>query len=132
MLNSNAAVHVRIFLFKPRHCLHTCAGAGVPGWRLFGEDPDISATYYEMDAAGGAVHANQRNALLCDESKEMMYDWNKNWGCAESHPSCLIGDTGLLVSVVSCRDLPMAAFGCLWFMSCNICSTVPRVCVHVQ
>ena len=33
---------------------------------------------YEFDAIGGAVHENEKNALLSDEAKEVMYDWSKN------------------------------------------------------
>lgn len=59
----------------------------MPGWRMFEEDPDVQATYWELDQTGGAVHENERNALLCQDSKEMMYDWHKNWGCAHASSS---------------------------------------------
>lgn len=40
----------------------------------------MMATYWECDLIGGAVPDNELNAQLCDETKELMYDWNKNWG----------------------------------------------------
>ena len=57
-----------------------CVGAGRPGWAVVEHDEENMVTYWEMDLIGGAVHENERNALLCDEVKEAMYDWNKNWG----------------------------------------------------
>lgn len=50
------------------------AGEGAPGWQLLGEEPEISATYWALDAAGGrAGGAPEFAALLSSDAKDAMW-----------------------------------------------------------
>ena len=55
---------------------------GVPGpakaaWGIGSLDEEGNVDSYEFDAIGGAVHENEKNALLNDSAKETMFDWSK-------------------------------------------------------
>ena len=50
------------------------AGQGAPGWQLLGEEPEISANFWALDAAGGrAGGAPEFAALLSSDAKDAMW-----------------------------------------------------------
>ena len=57
------------------------AGEGAPGWQLLGEEPEISANFWALDAAGGrAGGAPEFAALLSSDAKDAMWAAYKGKG----------------------------------------------------
>ena len=57
------------------------AGEGAPGWQLLGEEPEISANFWALDATGGrAGGAPEFAALLSSDAKDAMWAAYKGRG----------------------------------------------------
>ena len=61
------------------------AGNNQPAWEVVDVDDEICASYWHWDLIGGQVFENEKNALLSDEAKKVIYFLHKHAGCVASY-----------------------------------------------
>ena len=66
---------------EPPPPLVNLAGKGNTAWRVLDWDDKQLVTWWQVDLAGGEVQDNERNALLSDEAKELIYYKHHAEGC---------------------------------------------------
>ncbi len=78
---------------EPPPTLINLAGKGNTAWRVLDWVDEQLVTWWQVDLAGGEVQDNERNALLSDEAKELIYYMHHAEGCIPVTPVPSLGQT---------------------------------------